>query len=66
MSLCISPETKRSKKEESRLKIDSGSMMQFLNLSSFAEQMLIHEHALCGDQAGHPDGPRRADRLRGA
>lgn len=45
MSLCISPETKRAKGEESRLRIQSGSMMQFLNLSSFAEQMLIHEHA---------------------
>jgi S-(hydroxymethyl)glutathione dehydrogenase/alcohol dehydrogenase len=45
MSLCQSPETKRPKKDEPRLRIDSRSMMQFLNLSSFAEQMLVHEHA---------------------
>ena len=51
MSLCISPETKRAKGEEPRLFREdlSGSgdtrMAQFLNLSSFAEQMLVHEHA---------------------
>jgi len=48
MSLCISPETKRGKGEAPRLfKEDSAAppMTQFLNLSSFAEQMLIHEHA---------------------
>lgn len=45
MSLCISPETKRGKDEPARLAATTGDMMQFLNLSSFAEQMLIHEHA---------------------
>jgi S-(hydroxymethyl)glutathione dehydrogenase/alcohol dehydrogenase len=51
MSLCISPETKRAKGEEPRLFREdlSGAgdtkMAQFLNLSSFAEQMLVHEHA---------------------
>jgi S-(hydroxymethyl)glutathione dehydrogenase/alcohol dehydrogenase len=51
MNLCISPETKRSKTEEPRLFREdlSGSgetkMAQFLNLSSFAEMMLVHEHA---------------------
>ena len=51
MSLCISPETKRAKSEAPRLFREglSGSgdtkMAQFLNLSSFAEQMLVHEHA---------------------
>jgi len=51
MNLCISPETKRAKGDEPRLfKEDlSGSgdtkMAQFLNLSSFAEYMLVHEHA---------------------
>ncbi|HEY2662622.1 MAG TPA: Zn-dependent alcohol dehydrogenase [Caulobacteraceae bacterium] len=45
MSLCISPETKRGKSEEPRLAQAPAGMNQFLNLSSFAEQMLIHEHA---------------------
>jgi S-(hydroxymethyl)glutathione dehydrogenase/alcohol dehydrogenase len=48
MSLCTSPETKRGKGDEPRLfREDAGApqMNQFLNLSSFAEQMLIHEHA---------------------
>ena len=45
MSLCNNPETKRSKEEPSRIRDDVGSIEQFLHLSSFAEQMLIHEHA---------------------
>ena len=49
MNLCISPETKRSKKDEPRLFREDGgergAMNQFLNLSSFAEYMLVHEHA---------------------
>ncbi|MGA0607529.1 Zn-dependent alcohol dehydrogenase [Phenylobacterium sp. VNQ135] len=45
MSLCVSPDTKRGKDEEPRLASANGPMMQYLNLSSFAEQMLIHEHA---------------------
>ncbi|HET9160451.1 MAG TPA: Zn-dependent alcohol dehydrogenase [Caulobacteraceae bacterium] len=45
MSLCISPETKRAEGEEPRLTQNGGPMPQFLNLSSFAEYMLIHEHA---------------------
>ena len=51
MSLCVSPETKRPKGAEPRLfKEDLGGgqpgpMAQFLNLSSFAEMMLVHEHA---------------------
>ena len=45
MSLCISPDTRRDKKAEPRLKEDASTMNQFLNLSSFAEYMLIHEHA---------------------
>ena len=45
MSLCNNPETKRSKDEPSRIRNDAGSIEQFLHLSSFAEQMLIHEHA---------------------
>ena len=45
MSLCVSPETKRQKGDKPRLAKDADPMNQFLNLSSFAEQMLIHEHA---------------------
>ncbi len=45
MSLCISPETKRDEGTEPRLSQAGGTMNQFLNLSSFAEYMLIHEHA---------------------
>jgi len=45
LSLCVSPETKRGADEEPRLSTATGPMTQYLNLSSFAEQMLIHEHA---------------------
>ncbi|MBS0334350.1 MAG: alcohol dehydrogenase catalytic domain-containing protein, partial [Proteobacteria bacterium] len=45
MSLCVSPETKRAKDAEPRLSQDGAPLPQFLNLSSFAEYMLIHEHA---------------------
>ena len=45
MSLCVSPETRRGKEEEPRLTQAPTGMNQFLNLSSFAEHMLIHEHA---------------------
>ena len=45
MSRCVSPETKRQQGEKPRLAKDADPMNQFLNLSSFAEQMLIHEHA---------------------
>lgn len=45
MSLCVSPDTKRGKDDEPRLTTANGPMLQYLNLSSFAEQMLIHEHA---------------------
>jgi S-(hydroxymethyl)glutathione dehydrogenase / alcohol dehydrogenase len=41
MSRCVSPETKRQKGDAPRLAKDAGAMNQFLNLSSFAEQMLI-------------------------
>lgn len=45
MSLCLGGDTRRDKDEEPRLSQEHGPMMQYLNLSSFAEQMLIHEHA---------------------
>lgn len=46
LSRCQSPETKRGAGEEPRLSKDAAPLPQFLNLSSFAEQMLVHEHAL--------------------
>jgi S-(hydroxymethyl)glutathione dehydrogenase/alcohol dehydrogenase len=48
MSLCQNPETRRAPgSSTNRLsKPDGGTMNQFLNLSSFAEQMLVHEHAI--------------------
>ena len=45
MSLCVSSDTRRGPDEEQRLGQADAAMNQFLNLSSFAEQMLIHEHA---------------------
>jgi S-(hydroxymethyl)glutathione dehydrogenase/alcohol dehydrogenase len=45
MSLCVSPETKRGEADSPRLTQRGAPMPQFLNLSSFAEYMLIHEHA---------------------
>jgi len=47
-SLCANKgfETVRGPDEAPRLTIDGELAHQFLNLSSFAEQMLVHEHAL--------------------
>ncbi|WP_439817908.1 Zn-dependent alcohol dehydrogenase [Zavarzinia sp. CC-PAN008] len=45
MSLCMSPETQRGEHQEARLTLPGGPVNQFLNLSSFAEYMLVHEHA---------------------
>lgn len=46
MSLCQEPETKRSAEDEPRISHGGGKVEQFANLGSFAEQMLVHEHAL--------------------
>ena len=46
MSLCRSPEVQRSPDAPPRLSQNGKVMHQFLNLSSYAEQMLVHEHAL--------------------
>ncbi|MEE4383875.1 MAG: Zn-dependent alcohol dehydrogenase [Pseudomonadales bacterium] len=48
MSLCQEPELHRGESEEPRLADPkAGSPVhQFLNLSSYAEQMLVHEHAI--------------------
>jgi S-(hydroxymethyl)glutathione dehydrogenase/alcohol dehydrogenase len=46
LSLCVSPDTKRRVDEESRLTYVQKPMTQFINLSAYAEQMLVHENAL--------------------
>jgi S-(hydroxymethyl)glutathione dehydrogenase/alcohol dehydrogenase len=46
MSLCLGADTRRSPDEAPRLtRPDGSTVAQMLNLSAFAEQMLIHEHA---------------------
>ena len=46
MSLCQEPELQRRQDEAPRLSAGGEAVHQFLNLSSFAEYMLVHEHAL--------------------
>ncbi len=46
MSLCQEPEVRRGHDEEPRLSHGGAMMNQFANLGSFAEQMLVHEHAI--------------------
>ncbi|NKC01481.1 MAG: zinc-binding dehydrogenase [Pseudomonadales bacterium] len=46
MSLCGEPELQRAADQPSRLAKNDESIAQFLNLSSFAEYMLVHEHAI--------------------
>lgn len=46
MSLCQEPELQRGEGKEPRLSSGGDTVNQFLNLSSYAEQMLVHEHAI--------------------
>lgn len=46
MSLCQEPELQRAPDQPARLKKGGENLWQFLNLSSFAEYMLVHEHAI--------------------
>jgi len=46
MSLCQEPELQRPADQPSRLARGDEAIAQFLNLSSFAEMMLVHEHAI--------------------
>ncbi len=47
LSLCLNKnDTARGREDVPRLSQDGDDMIQFLHLSSFAEQMLVHEHAL--------------------
>jgi S-(hydroxymethyl)glutathione dehydrogenase / alcohol dehydrogenase len=45
MSLCIDPGVKRTKGAPPRLMLGDRPINQMLNLSAYAEQMLVHEHA---------------------
>ena len=54
ISLCDGEETRRKADAPPRLTQDGGAMHQFLNLSSFAEMMLVHENACV---AIRPDMP---------
>lgn len=46
MSLCQEPEVRRGPADAPRLSKAGVSLTQFANLGSFAEQMLVHEHAV--------------------
>ena len=46
MSLCQEPELQRAPGQPPRLARGGENIWQFLNLSSFAEYMLVHEHAI--------------------
>lgn len=46
MSICQTPEVKMPPGKARRLRWKGEHLNQFINLSSFAEQMLVHEHAL--------------------
>ena len=46
MSLCQSPEVRRGSDEDPRLSQEGDTVHQFANLGSFAELMLVHEHAV--------------------
>jgi S-(hydroxymethyl)glutathione dehydrogenase/alcohol dehydrogenase len=45
MNLCVSPDTKRREGDAPRLSQNGAPLPQYLNLSAFAEYMLVHEHA---------------------
>jgi len=45
MSRCQSPDVRREQSDAPRITQDGKGIQQFFNLSSFAENMLIHEHA---------------------
>ncbi len=46
VSLCIDPSTRRAPDQEARLSLADGTpLAPFLNLSAFAEMMLVHENA---------------------
>ncbi len=46
MSLCQEPELQRGPDKPPRISAKDKPLFQFLNLSSFAERMLVHEHTI--------------------
>jgi S-(hydroxymethyl)glutathione dehydrogenase/alcohol dehydrogenase len=46
LSLCQEPETRRAPDQEPRISHAGAPLQQFANLGSFAEMMLVHEHAV--------------------
>ncbi|MCY3885623.1 MAG: Zn-dependent alcohol dehydrogenase [Gammaproteobacteria bacterium] len=46
MSLCQSSETRRGSEQEPRLSQAGSSLVQFADLGSFCELMLVHEHSI--------------------
>ena len=54
MSLCQEPELQRAEDQPSRLAAGDEKIAQFLNLSSFAEYMLVHEHTIVKVQKDMP------------
>ncbi|MFZ5834578.1 MAG: Zn-dependent alcohol dehydrogenase [Pseudomonadota bacterium] len=46
MSRCTGAETQRMPTEAPRLTLDGKPVFQFINLSSYAEQLLVHEHTI--------------------
>lgn len=54
MSLCVSAEVRRQKEAAPRLSMNGEPVHQMLNLSAYAEMMLVHEHACV---AVDPDMP---------
>ena len=45
MSLCVDPSVRRPRGAEPRLMLGETPIAQMLNLSAYAEQMLVHDHA---------------------
>ncbi|HEU4961681.1 MAG TPA: Zn-dependent alcohol dehydrogenase [Sphingomonas sp.] len=45
MALCVDTSTRRAKTAPPRLSMNGAPVHQMLNLSAYAEQMLVHEHA---------------------
>ncbi len=46
MNLCTGEDTRRTADEPPRMTLGGAAIPQYLNLSAFAEQMLVHEHAV--------------------
>jgi len=54
MALCLGADTRRGAAQAPRLRLEDGPVHQMLNLSAYAEMMLVHEHACV---AINPDMP---------